>query len=166
MEIQNSHKHIKLVMNGTEYGLTLYLSVKDIMFLVETDNEASDRHPQVIASIMRKHIINNDSIPSDEFIAMDDAALIKYIEELVSEDSRLRNSYEKFSYKSNIYLKFVLVTKDMWNNMTRSVVSQLPQITKPLALDIGKTTLAVSSQIGSTLSSFEKLIPDIDSYIG
>lgn len=158
MEIQNSHKHIKLVINGTEYELTLYLSVKDIMFLVETDNEASDRYPQVIASIMSKHIINNDSIPSDEFIAKDDAALIKYIEELVSEDSRLRNSYEKFSCESNIYLKFVLATKDMWNNMTRSVVSQLPQITKPLALDIGKTTLAVSSQMGSTLSSFEKSV--------
>ena len=42
MEIQNSHKQTKLVINETEYELTLYLSVKDIMFLVEIDNEASD----------------------------------------------------------------------------------------------------------------------------
>ena len=158
MEIHNSHKHITLAINGAEYELTLYLSVKDIMLLVEIDNDELEKHPQVVASILSKHILDKDSVPSEDLIAKDDAALITYIEELVSEDSRLRSSYEKLSCESNIYLRFILAAKDMWNNMTRSVVSQLPQITKPLALDIGKTTLAVSSQIGNTLSSFEKLV--------
>ena len=158
MDLQNSHKHTVLSINGVDCEVSLYLSVRDIMILVEVNNEESREYAKVVATVLSNHILNKESVPPKEEIEKDDNALSTYISKLVSEDAQLRNSYEKHSCENNMYLRFVLAVKDMWSSMTNSVVSQIPQIAKPLALDIGRTTLAVSSQIGNTLSSFQKIV--------
>lgn len=158
MEENNKHKHIKLQINSREYEVSLYLSVKDIMFIIKELDKCNTENNLLVATVMANHFINQDSAPAREIVATNNTALSIYIQKLVEEDVTLRQSYEKQVDISDICQRFVLSARDMWNEMSRSVIAQIPQTSIPLALDIGKTSLAISNQIGGTLSDFEKMV--------
>lgn len=158
MEENTKHKHIKLQIGNREYEVSLYLSVKDIMSIIKELDESNKEYNLLVATIITNHFVKQDSALAKEIVATDTAALSIYIQELVEEDAKLRKSYVKHANISDICLRFVLSVRDMWNEMSRFVIDQISQISAPLALDIGRTTLAIPNQIEKTLSAFEKIV--------
>lgn len=160
MEENKNFKFTVLQINNKEYEISLNLSFGEIMFIARSSNENKKNCNMIIATIITNHVIDKSAVPSKESVATDEEALETYIDKIVAENVRLKQSYDKFTQEPDKCIRFILAAKDMWSDMTRPIHNNIAEINFPLVQTIGGTAFNISSQIGSTLSGITGVVKE------
>lgn len=149
MKENDDYKHIVLEINAHKYKVSLRLSLKDANFVIKHKNEYSNNYNILVAKLIINHIIDQDNVPSIEFVASDSGILTEYINSIVNEDIHLSESYEKMSEYQDICQRFVMSIIDMLMDATLPIADSIPQMDSSWMRNIVETAVGTSNQIGS-----------------
>lgn len=155
MEENKNFKFTVLQINNKEYEISLNLSFGEIMFIARSSNENKKNCNIIIATIITNHVIDKSAVPSQESVATDEEALETYIDKIVAENVRLKQSYDKFTQEQDKCIRFILAAKDMWSDISHIFVNKTPNLNTTLEPYVGETAFNISNKVEYIPSYFK-----------
>lgn len=159
MEFKANHKCIKLKINEKEYSVTLYLSAGDVFAIIDYINSGKQDYNIATATIIEKHIIPiQEEKPPVDAIAADEMALKTYISEIVDEEEKLKELYDKYEKDKNCCRRFVFAVNDKWKEQAqKSAIAMANALEGPLSL-INKQSVDLLGGLTKTANIIAKAI--------
>lgn len=159
MEFKSNHKCINLKINDKEYSVTLYLSAGDVFALIDYINSGEHEYNIATAMIIEKHIIPiQEEKPPIDVIAADKMALKMYISEIVDEEEKLKEFYDKYENENNCCRRFVYAVNDKWKEQVqKSAIAMANAFEGPLSI-INKQSVDLLGKLTTRANIIAKAI--------
>lgn len=157
------HKQTVLTIDGREYSITVFLSMNDVMELVEECNKENTAPRLMVARLIQRKITASDNeLPSAEAIAAQSDGLFQaYIDALIETDEGLRTKYEKHAEEPDVCSRFFLAVRDEWRELCKSLADALPKFASPVTKVLDEALPAINAfqnaNISAALESTRKI---------
>lgn len=133
MNNENIHKLQPLRICNKVYDVSLYISINDVVLMADYQENYELNCDFIISTIIRNHIITEETMPSIEEIQGDQIAIKSYIEALIKSNNSIKSHFDELSDEHNIRVRLLKAINKFFSesmeNSLQAIKAELSAIT-------------------------------------